>query len=1483
MIKSKSSKIFMFITLLLVITSVLILSINTEKSDYQAQADDITYTSWEEMRDTTWSVDGDYSISTPAELAQFSYLVSSGNDFDGITVNLTTDIDLGGETETSYEWTPIGNYDSDNDVMNAFCGTFDGGSYLISNIYINNADYIYGSGLFGAIEAGGIVQYVNVEGFNSGSDSAYLGGIAGHISEACIDNCSSDIEIFATTSHCGGIVGEAYHSAITNCVNYGNIIANSSIDVGGIAGCIKATTQLSVIYNCCNYGFIFLSTYNTSAAAGGILGEAGNNSSEFEKVINCYNAAALYETTTGYSYDSNIYAKTTNGHIYAGGIAGSCSYIENCYSTSTKIKTAISDGGCESDSEGLVLSGGIVGWASQWPINCYYYDSDDSQISGNYFGTSYTFNGAGTIDSEFQPDDEVGNVYTYTSSISLVASLNAYTDTLNEELTEAGGTADYKSFYVESGTNDDPIFQPNYYFVTFYWDNATSEETQNIDKGELVTPPDIDVDDGYTLVWVTYSDSGEKIIFDFSTPITSNMEISATTYMSYPTITEQPQDIYESYSGEYFVLSVTATHPLEETTNYELTYSWYKDGVAIAFANKSTYEVKHASANGEYYCLVSIYNMYVGTTSISSDTATVYIISSLIAKPTVTSSNLVYNGDLQSSGILTCDYYTLSGYTSRTNAGTYEVTATLTDPDSHKWEDETTTDVSLSWSIAKADYAEIVWNYTEPFTYGDGQTLVYIPELPTGISLNTKTGTFEESNAGTYTCSYTFNYDSVNYNQPVGGELEWTINRCTVEKPSLEKDVFEYTGYTITAGFTNNSLYTIEGVTSATDIDTYEATITLDSVTNYMWADETDDTLYISWSIGKGNFDMSLVYWSYKSLINTYDGWPTTISLITSDSYALSQCIGLGTVEVTYKDTSATEAGTYYATATFVNNDPNYNDIGDFEVLTWVIEKLEFSIPSAPDDLNYDKCSKSLVYTKSDYITKTGVYSATNAGTYQATFSLVNTTSTCWSDDTIEDITVDWTIEKYVYDTSCATWYYLIGDTYDGSKKFVGLQNIPSELGYYTTYTNNSATNAGIYTASVVFNYNSTNYELSDEISMSMTWEIKKLSIDKSISLNDIVYNGTTQNGITTSEYYTISTGVTEATNAGNYEATIMLNDCDNTQWSDETTDNIIVNWSIAKAEYTDITYEALSGSYTYNITLASYILEDGYSWLDTSIKPTVNVTKYSAIYNVDSTNYEDYLLDIELSLSKKVIAFNFNVPSNMIENGTEYEVTTTITTDIGNDIVTLTLINNKNSLAGNYTAQVNAISNSNYSLPSVCTVNYSILAVTIVNSESNVKLESSTGINSGYDFELTEIETASSEALTTVITQCSGQTAVYSAQFLENGSVVTTSDGYYTLTIPLKAGFSESVEVIAMVDGVATEMECTVIDGSVVFTMKGLNEFMIAETSSDEAINDGLGAGAIIGIVLGSTAVVAAGVFFTIKFIKKKKLKGIEDTKDNN
>ncbi|MFI3295205.1 MAG: GLUG motif-containing protein, partial [Rikenellaceae bacterium] len=226
-----------------------------------------------------------YQISNADQLRQLSTNVNAGNQYSGEYFIMTTSIDLGFDdpawrygTDSTYfekaenKFTPIGNSEEVS-----FRGTFDGGGYEVSGLYVDEAGgyaglfgYVYGAtiknlGVTGVISGtknvGGIVGYgfgpVTIENcYNkalvSSGDGGNLGGILGYVlafnSYGSIINCYNSREVSSSGSNVGGIVGYSSYCNVTNCYNRGEI-SSSSDNVGGIVGYGDNLGTISICYN----------------------------------------------------------------------------------------------------------------------------------------------------------------------------------------------------------------------------------------------------------------------------------------------------------------------------------------------------------------------------------------------------------------------------------------------------------------------------------------------------------------------------------------------------------------------------------------------------------------------------------------------------------------------------------------------------------------------------------------------------------------------------------------------------------------------------------------------------------------------------------------------------------------------------------------------------------------------------------------------------------------------------------------------------------------------------------------------------------------------------------------------------------------------------------------------------------------------------------------------------------------------------------
>jgi len=289
-------------------------------------------------------------------------------------------------------WEPIGYVvDQDNpDWDTTFTGSFDGGSFTISNLTIKSTsdDLV---GLFGVVGLDGTVENLCVENITitdsitgTGND-VWTGGIAG-VNAGTIKNCSAtgnvsgDLTgiVAGDDSAVGAIVGLNYFGTIENCFITGNVaITGNNWVVGGITG----VNEHGTIKDCSVSGNI-----TGTVDWGGVGGIAGGNS-DAGTIENCFVTGTVTGTANwgvggivGVNIDAstikNCYVTgyvTGNGNS-VGGIAGLIFYgtIENCYNTGNVTGTGDeSVGGIAGDNSGeikncYVTGTGTITGSNEW-------------------------------------------------------------------------------------------------------------------------------------------------------------------------------------------------------------------------------------------------------------------------------------------------------------------------------------------------------------------------------------------------------------------------------------------------------------------------------------------------------------------------------------------------------------------------------------------------------------------------------------------------------------------------------------------------------------------------------------------------------------------------------------------------------------------------------------------------------------------------------------------------------------------------------------------------------------------------------------------------------------------------------------------------------------------------------------------------------------------------------------------------------------
>lgn len=276
----------------------------------------------------------------------------------------------------------------------------------------------------------------------------------------------------------------------------------------------------------------------------------------------------------------------------------------------------------------------------------------------------------------------------------------------------------------------------------------------------------------------------------------------------------------------------------------------------------------------------------------------------------------------------------------------------------------------------------------------------------------------------------------------------------------------------------------------------------------------------------------------------------------------------------------------------------------------------------------------------------------TNAGTYKIYFKVVD-------NDTLAEHVgyVTLTINKKAVTVKVND----VTITYGGTPKFeytvAGLvdgETLSGEAVY-----SGAGTDAGVYDISVSGLSASDNYNVSF-VSGKLTINQKTADVKWNVAESYVYNDGqtlptATYDGKTASLIFTKDGKACEFKNAGTY--TVTVKEDKNYTLSGETTKTIVIN----KARYTAAPALSLSGTYDPNKTLGNYALEAGFTWVDASEVPVCTKTEYTAKYNMDPANYEDFETTVTLVLQKAKVTLAQNLFEFNYDNGVSYEISTTV------------------------------------------------------------------------------------------------------------------------------------------------------------------------------------------------------------------------------
>jgi len=494
------------------------------------------------------------------------------------------------------------------------------------------------------------------------------------------------------------------------------------------------------------------------------------------------------------------------------------------------------------------------------------------------------------------------------------------------------------------------------------------------------------------------------------------------------------------------------------------------------------------------------------------------------------------------------------GTASAIKAGTYTVSYTyeILDPSNYYIVESELPELTHTWTIAKAkiDVSEMVWNYTKPFTHKLGT--VYTVELlniPQYITVSYG-GNYSETDANKYVATYTYVYDSENY-EIVGtlpvATLNWEIRTVNLTSSSDVVVTYDSTkkytvsvnaeynpigdgDYTVTyTWYKDNVLFAVTDksfdVSKVSDSGVYYCVVTVKETVDGDERVVTERTGDIIVTIAKRVINVSNIDWSY-TLPFTYDGQKHTIEIVNIPEF----------ITINYADGSvreATDAGKYYATYIMEYDHDNYEIEGTPKAsatLEWEIRNVTVKV--SPDtDTTYNPVNKHNVSVTVGYSPIGGgdytveykwykvdgngdklladingssfeVINVSDSGEY---YCVVTVSETVGGElrtitEKSDNITVKIAPEKI--DVSGITWSYTDPFTYNpGTIHTVTLQNVPLHvLVKYGINSVRSATDADTYTATYELEAENGNYEIvgDENLVKVLTWKINPKEIDVS-------------------------------------------------------------------------------------------------------------------------------------------------------------------------------------------------------------------------------------------------------------------------------------------------------------------------------------------------------------------------------------------------
>ena len=547
-----------------------------------------------------------------------------------------------------------------------------------------------------------------------------------------------------------------------------------------------------------------------------------------------------------------------------------------------------------------------------------------------------------------------------------------------------------------------------------------------------------------------------------------------------------------------------------------------------------------------------------------------------LAKPTASVTTFTYNGNSQGLNVSNFDstYINQTGTISAINVNSYSAVYSLKNTTNTKWSDNSTGNVTVSWSIQPLKLAKPAASVTE-FDC-DGQTKTLAVSNYNAAYIN-QTGVVSASASGNYSVTYSLkNTTNTKWsdNSTADVTINWKINLrvLTAEQSAgfAQVGTLTYNGYSqsVTVKNYDANFHVLSGTVSSVNAGTFTAQISPKS--GCVWNDNSTTPKNVSWTVQPKSVTIPVA----DNVSFDYDGTAKTLQVRNYDPVYMTQG---GTI-------TATAKGNYQASYALKNKTNLIwadNSTAD-KVIAWAIGSKSFTIPTlAADSFVYDGTEKTPVIKdfSADYMTVSGTVSAVNVandGTvnscnldardvkrqYHIYIELKDKSQTSWADNSTSKIDLIWYITPAKLSSTASNLSQQGTLTYNGNAQTPNIKNL--NYNYHFPVIE-SKTDAGNYTA-LIYPHPNYYWSTGNATPKEISWSIQPLKLNKPAAAATVFTYDGNPHTLSISNYnadYMSETGTTTATNVSNYSVKYSLKNKTNTCWADSTTADVTISWKI--------------------------------------------------------------------------------------------------------------------------------------------------------------------------------------------------------------------------------------------------------------------------------------------------------------------------------